>query len=166
MLLSEFKNELKAIYSNFFDGSAITVNFYKSSIFKSVIIKAYLIKDQTEAINNITLNDMFRISFQITKNDIQKEFNKNDLTDNNDLMLTNDLVIECWDKYYTIKPDNKYMAYSSKSVSFRKTSGSPQKILKTLENFFQKLHNQLHDDLKKDLIHNNHIELLKLRLKD
>jgi hypothetical protein len=167
MKISVFREEVKKIYAKYFDGSLITINYDKFSIYKNVTIHAYLVKDRSEAINGIAQNDLFTIIFSLTKSGSttdQKEFNKNDLIDD-ELILSNDLMLEKYSSYYTIKPQNKYLCYSSKSVAFRKSTGNAQKILETLNSYFQRLSQQLHDDIKNDLIHDNHIELLRKRLK-
>jgi hypothetical protein len=109
------------------------------------------------------MNDMFRIAFHIKHN--EHEFEKENYNLKDEMILPDDLSLEKWSNSYTIKPQSKYLAYSSKDVSFRKTKGNAQKIIATLDKFFSKLSLQLHDDIKNDLIHKHHIDLLKLRLK-
>ena len=161
MKLSDFRNEVKNSYAKYFDGSYIGIRFDPHSIYKNVKIGCYLVKDENEAINHITSNDMFRISFSLTKS--SGEFDKSDIVDEN-LILSDDLILEKWDFSYTVKPDNKYMVYGSKGITFRKVKGTPEKMIETLDKYFKKLNEQLHDDIKNDLIHNHHIELLKKRL--
>ena len=162
MNVAQFKDELKKVYAKYFEGSAITIN-NKSGLFRSITISCYLIKDQSEAINQITQNDMFRIRFNITQTG--DEFQRDEYLKRDDMILPGVLRIEKWSNDYTIKPQSKYLVYSSKDVYFRQTQGNAQKIIDTFEKFIQKLNKQLHDDIKNDLIHDNHIELLKLRLK-
>ena len=161
MNVAQFKDELKRVYAKYFEGSALRIES-THGIYRNIVIQCFLIKDSTEAINRIAMNDMFRISFSITHNG--NEFSRDEYIKNNEMLLPEDLRMEKYDNSYFIKPESHYHAYSQKSISFRQAQGNARKIIDTFEKFIQKLSKQLHDDLENGLIHDNHVELLKKRL--
>ena len=165
MTFNEFKNEVKQSYAKYFDGSVCNVS--KTKLYKSVWIKPYLVASVDEAINKILMNDMFNVSlaiFELDENNKSKEFEKENFA-NDDLEMDKNYSLEWSDSSYTIKPDNKYMVYSSRQVKFRKVVGSLDKILKAVDSYFKRLHESLVNDIKDDRIHENHVELLKKRIK-
>ena len=161
MNVAQFKDELKKVYAKYFNGSALRIES-THGIYRNIVIQCFLIKDSTEAINRIAMNDMFRISFSITHNG--NEFSRDEYIKNNEMTLPEDLRMEKYANSYFIKPESHYYAYSQKSIAYRQTQGNARKIIDTFEKFIQKLSKQLHDDLENGLIHDNHIELLKKRL--
>lgn len=162
MNVSQFREEAKQVYAKYFDGSRLIVES-THGIFRNIVVSCYLVKDQSEAINGISQNDMFSIRFSITNNG--NEFDREEYKKGEEMELTDTLTLESWAKEYTTKPVGPYCVYGSQDVVFRKTTGNAQHILKTLDKFFQRLNTQLHFDIQTGMIHKNHIELLTRRLK-
>ncbi len=158
MVYGEFKKELERIYNSKFNDSQCFVE--TSNFYKSIWITLFLSKNQSECANNIRDNDVFHINFRITT--VNGEF-ENNITDNTELDNM-DLVLENTHNCYTIKPDNQYCVYGSKSVSFRKTKGNTDKILKSFEKYVNRLYDSLVADLKDGIIHNNHIDIVKSKI--
>lgn len=158
MTVQQFTNEIKELYSKHLPNSAIVCD-YSYVLFPSIHIKPYLIKDKTEAHGNIVNNDLFHITFRVNK---PKGKAMTGYT--NETEINEDLEIECLAKSYFIKPINDYYVYSSKKLSFRKTTGSPEKILKALDKFFIKLVESLKDDLANDRITSDYVEIVKQKL--
>lgn len=90
---------------------------------------------------------MFSILFKITKT------------------AENNYIIENENSRYLVKPTNKYLVYESKKVAFRKTQGDEDKIITTFKKYVGNLHKALLEDLEQGNIHENHLELVKEKLK-
>ena len=163
MNVLEFKENVKNVYNKYFEGSHVDVSMNQNSIYKSIYITFSLANNINECINNIAMNDMFSITFQLEHND--DEFNRDEFQKLGYMILPENLTLEKKRAFYRIKPQEKYLAYSSKNITFRKTKGNAQKIITSLERFLKKLHDQLLEDLKNNLVHDNFIDLVNLRLK-
>ena len=90
---------------------------------------------------------MFDIIFKITKT------------------AENNYIMENIQNRYLVKPTNKYLVYESKKVAFRKTHGDENKIITTFKKYVENLHKALLEDLEQGNIHENHLELVKEKLK-
>ena len=123
---------------------------------KTIFIDCYLAKDKTEFQNNIVQNDPMKVTFAITVPD--------DITV--DDYLPDVITIESYQRCYTTKPENKYLCYDLKKVPFRKTTGDPDKILKTLDKFFAKLYDSMVDDYKNDNLTEFEAKLFKKNVID
>lgn len=140
------ENKLELVYKEFFKESKIRLS--RSSFMNKVLfIQLYLAKDEKEEINGYFDNDMFSITFEITDNG-QGNYTMEKLSSN-----------------YLIKPISKYMAYGRKQLPFRKTQGNEDKIIATFKKYVENLHEALLEDLEQDNIHENHVRLLKEKLK-
>lgn len=139
------ENKLEKIYNEYFKDSKITIS--KACLGNGVFIKLYLAKNEHEEINGYFDNDMLKIMFYLKKID-------------NDSYILENIV-----NFYHIKPTNEYMVYSTKKVGFRKTQGNEDKILKAFKKYVEKLHDAIVDDLENNRIHENHIELVKNKIK-
>ena len=125
------------MYNNYLKGSLATIREPFFSDLNYVYLDFYLASGEEEVFNNYLINDMFHISFDL--------FKKGD---------TFTLVNRS--NSYLIKPIyDTWCAYNRHKVSYRKTSGDFNKILKTLDNFFKKLTTQLKEDLNNKVISEN-----------
>ena len=160
MTIKELSIEIEKKYNFYFPKSKCFVKFSKN-LYSSIYITCFLAGDKTENICNYWDNDLFKIRFEIDNDNkpFKKEFTIDSLLPDN-LLLTNH------SKYYLIKPIyNKYNAYDSKSLKFRKSKGNCNKILNSLEKFFIELKKELISDLENDIISKiNHKKLLKNKL--
>lgn len=154
----DFLNEVKETYSNYFTDSKCDTRLI-TNLYNSIFINCYLANNKSECINGYFENDMFNVMFTIdTENGA---FGKDiDL----DSELPSNLKLEAKYKSYYIKPENEYLAYSSRKLNFRKTKGDYKKIINSLDKFFDRLSEELKTDLANDKIHSNHIDLLKEKL--
>ena len=153
MIIKEFLNQIEGSYSKYFTNSKCSARLYKG-LGRSIVIDCYLANNLNEVANRIAENDMLSISFWI--HNLPKDA---DL----ETELPEDAVITNSDKSYVIKPDNTYMAYGRKTLSYRKTAGSA-KIIKSLDKFFSNLNKSLKEDIENNLICEKHLELLKEKL--
>lgn len=159
MKINEFCTKLTETYNKYFPESKCNAIFYFANVYPSISISCFLVKNASEAINEIIQNDLFSIRFTI---DTQSgEFTKG--TTNESEISTN-LKMESNAKSYTIKPTCNYLAYSSKSLSFRKTIGNPEKIIKSFDSFCQKLRESVIESYQTGLIHPNHKSIIESKI--
>ena len=131
----EFKDIVISNYKSIFPNSACTISlgaFGKDTFF----VTYYLAGNQSEFPNGISQNDLFQISFHI----MQKTEKYGDgirLEDDTELPET--LVLSVHQKIIKTKPNNEYMAYGNVSLPFRKTVGTPEKIVDTLKVYAEKV---------------------------
>lgn len=154
MKVKEFTQEVEKAYNKYFPNSKVFVKL-STNLYRSISINCCIAGSQNEVYNNIWENDMLKLTF--TVDTLQGEFNKS-ITEESE--LPNDLKLEVHRKNYLIKPASNYLVYDGRVLKFRKTKGDSKKIIATLDKYFKNLHNELQNDLKADLIHDNHRELL------
>jgi len=154
MKINELLNQIKESYKKEFPNSKIIVELNKC-LGTSIYLKCRLSNDKSEVANGILENDMFSITFWGNL--------PNDTTLESE--VPENLTLECTDKSYLTIPEESYMCYGRRKLSYRKTTGA-EKIVKALDNFFKKLKKQLVEDLEQNKIHNNHKELLISKLNE
>lgn len=110
-------------------------------------VQLYLAQDKSEEINGYFDNDMFSIILKIRENG------------------ENDYTMEKLNSSYLIKPTSEYMAYGRRQLAFRKTQGNEDKIITTFKKYVGNLHKALLEDLEQGNIHENHLELVKEKIK-
>ncbi len=154
----QLEKELQAVYKKYFPKSKISIDG-RSNFYRSFWIKLYLAGDLSECINGYWDNDMFYISLQIDKD------GRDELPDNFRECLPEEVTLSAHGKSYHIKPENKYMAYGRTTLKFRKSTGTPEKIIKNFEVFVSRLRVQVLDDLANDKIHQNHLDLVQEKLR-
>lgn len=148
MTFAEFKEQVNALYKAEFPNSACSVS--KGALGRDTFfITFYLAGNQSEFPNRIAQNDLFNISFHILQN-VGRYDDGIEIKD--DVELPDTLILDAFDKSILTKPDNKYMAYGSISLPFRKTTGTPEKILETLKRYIAKIKSTL-----VDLYHNDQV---------
>ena len=130
MTVEEFMQDIRDTYNNYFPRSTCQVKLVRS-LGTALWIDCYLAKDASECENGIAGNDMFHISFWFP-NDFEG-LTKDDL-------VPESLTMEISQKTIKTAPENRYMAFGSESLPFRKVKGSSDKILKTLDRYFKILH--------------------------
>ena len=134
-----FCETVKILYARFFNECICDARLVRC-LGKTVFIDCYLAKDKTEFPNNIVQNDPMKVTFAITV--------PNDITV--DDYLPDVITIESYQRCYATKPENKYLYCDLKKVPFRKTTGDPDKVLKTLDKFFAKLYDSMVTDYNND----------------
>ena len=154
MKVNEFLEVIKESYRKEFPNSLIIAKLHKG-LGKSLYIKCYIAGSKEEFYNGIAQNDMLDVEFWC--HDLPKDIEiESELPEN--------ITLENNGKSYMIKPDNNYMCYSRRKLSYRKVVGIDKNI-KSLDRFFKKLKEQLIKDINYNMIHENHIELLKQKIK-
>ena len=117
----------------------------------NINIRCFLSKDETECSNRIRLNDMFSIALTISLPDLCEELPEN-------------LTLEYSYKSYLTKPTNEFCVYGRRQLKTRKTKGTPEKIIKDIDKFFNNLYSCLLEDINNNNIHENHITLLNQKI--
>lgn len=148
--MKELKEDMYLIYKTYFKDSGISIRDYSNFLGdkkESFTVSLFLAKDNTEVACGIMGNDMFHIMFNIEKSSME-----------------NNYFIEAYQKSYAIKPENQYLYYSSRNLSFRRNSGDRDKILKMFEKFVIGLKNSVIEDFNNNNIHDNFIEIVKNKL--
>jgi hypothetical protein len=158
MLVKDFTKKVEETYNRYLPASKCFARL-STNLHPSISISCFLANDKTELYNRYWENDMMNIRFSI---DTEKgEFPKDIM---NDSEIPNNLQLTIWSKSYLLKPLKSNMCYDGKQLPFRKTKGDSQKIINTLDKYFLKLHAELLQDLKNNLIHDNHKNLLISKL--
>lgn len=140
------ENKLELVYKEVFKNSKIALS--RSDLAKNVLwIQLYLAQNKQEEINGYFENDMFSITFKIRENG------------------ENDYTMEKLNSSYLTKPTSEYMAYGRRQLAFRKTQGNEDKIITAFKKYVGNLHKALLEDLEQGNIHENHLELVKKKLK-
>ena len=141
------ENKLELAYKEVFKNSKIAIMKNSFSGDNVLWVQLFLAQNEQEEINGYFCNDMFSILFKITKT------------------AENNYIIENENSRYLVKPTNKYLVYESKKVAFRKTRGNEGKIITAFKKYVGNLHKALLEDLEQGNIHENHLELVKEKLK-
>lgn len=153
MKYAEFAEKMTAEYNGKFPKSHIDIKPC-SLCGKMIYISLYLSENEKECLYHIAGNDMFHIRFMI---DLPDNFNFE-----SDEMPEN-MAMENQMNNYKIIPENKYMAYASRKISYRKTAGA-EKIIKAFGKFTDKLYQSIIDDRNAGNIHENYIDIVNRKI--
>lgn len=169
MTVGEFIDQVKQIYNEYFPNSECVAQNRKIMGLEYLMIRWYISKDISEVAHNIRDNDMLHITFNIDLEDNTESgrmYNVSiyDNSNKNDMPMPGTITLEVQDNMYFIAPENQYLAYSHRKLPFRKTTGTPEKILSTLKKYAEKLHGMLADDLANGVIHKEHEDLVRSKL--
>lgn len=150
MKFAEFKNNIESKWAKKFNGKCDVEICRMCGRFIWIEMRL------SEKIDVCKQNDIFQIRFMI---DLPDNFNESE-------NLPEKLTITSSARCYKIKPENiKYLAYESRAIPFRKTTGTPEKIIQVVGKFIDKLYEQFTADYKNGNITNNYIEIVKENLK-
>ena len=141
------ENKLTEVYEGIFKNSKIAITKNSFSGDNVLWIQLYLAQNKQEEINGYFENDMFSITLKIRENG------------------ENDYTMEKLNSSYSTKPTSEYMAYGRRRLAFRKTQGNEDKIITAFKKYVGNLHKALLEDLEQGNIHENHLELVKEKLK-
>ena len=141
------ENKLTEVYEGIFKNSKIAITKNSFSGDNVLWIQLYLAQNKQEEINGYFENDMFSITLKIRENG------------------ENDYTMEKLNSSYSTKPTSEYMAYGRRRLPFRKTRGDEDKIITIFKKYVGNLHKALLEDLEQGNIHENHLELVKEKLK-
>ena len=154
MKIKEFNKKVVECYGKYFDGSLCDSKIY-TCLGKSLYIQCYLANNEKECAFGYFDNDPLKIKFNINLSD--------DVTEESE--LNNNLILENYCKEFYTKPSESYLCYGHKSISFRKTTGDADKIIKSLDRFFKKLHDAIIEEYNKDNLKEEHKKLFEKRVK-
>ena len=141
------ENKLTEVYEGIFKNSKIAITKNSFSGDNVLWVQLYLAQNEQEEINGYFDNDMFGITLEIRENG------------------ENDYTMEKLNSSYLIEPTSEYMAYGRRRLPFRKTRGDEDKIITTFKKYVGNLHKALLEDLEQGNIHENHLELVKEKIK-
>lgn len=154
MKFAEFTENINQVYSGKFAHSACIVRPYKC-LGRCIYIDCMLAENLNEVSYGIAGNDMFKISFCI---DLPDNFNFE--TDE----LPENLTMEAKANSYVIKPENEYLYCNLKKIPYRKSKGTPEKLVSVFGKFVDKLHAQLVEDLNGGNIHKDFKTLVETKI--
>jgi hypothetical protein len=154
MKYSEFAEKLTEIYNGKFTESKLYIKPW-NQFGKSISIVPSLAGNIDECINRIAGNDMFHIKFDI---ELPENFNfeSDDLPEN--------MVLKNLANSYLIIPENKYLCYGRRKISYRKTTGTAEKLLEAFGKFTDKLYQSIIDDRAAGNIHENYIDIVNRKI--
>lgn len=130
MTNGEFLSRIKEAYAQQFPDSVCNASLKKMLGDPFCDVKCFIAGDISEISNQIAGNDLFHIWFLLG------DFDTVDL----EAPVPASITLDPQQKTIKTKPDNKYMAYGSEKLPFRKTTGDADKILKTFDKYFKILH--------------------------
>lgn len=158
LTVNELLQGIEKSYRKYFTDSKCIVQL-DTKLYNSIFIKCLMANNKNEVHGGYFENDMLHISFMI-----DAEGKELDKTITIDSVLPENLQIKVLDNSYLIKPENNYLCYSSRKLSYRKTKGNADKLLKTFDKWFKKLSEELKKDIESNNIHDDHINLLNSKI--
>lgn len=153
MTIEEFMQEVKDIYAKHFPDSHCNVQLTKN-LGCAIFIDFYLAKDSSEVSHGYAVNDMFQCGFDIFLEG-RKELND---------LMPDSMVLEAMKSVIKIRPENRYLAYDTVKIPFRKTTGNAKKILAALEKYVTRLASIVHAEYDKDTISDGYKNLLDSKI--
>ena len=130
MTNGEFLARIEETYNKYFPDSICKATLKKMLGDPFCDVKCFIAGDISEIDNKIAGNDLFHIWFLLDG------FDTVDLN----APVPTSITLDPQQKTIKTKPDNKYMAFGSEKLPFRKVTGNVDKILKTFEKYFKVLH--------------------------
>lgn len=132
MKFEQFKESVEAVYHGKFPLSYCRCFIYKC-MGKSLVIDCLLAENRTECTSAIASNDMFSISFSIVLPDGWEKEDE----------LPENLVMEAWGRKIRVKPQELYLYCNYLKIPYRKSKGSPDKLVTVFGKFVDKLYSDL-----------------------
>lgn len=159
MLVSEFLLGAEAIYHKYFPRSKCNAAF-DTHLYRSISIQCYLANKKEDCPNNYFMNDMFKILFFIQTDD-GRQFPGN-IDENSE--LPENLQMEAFKSFYSIKPSQPFMAYESKKMPYRKVKGTPEKLLCVFGDYCGRLRDEIIKDFFDGLIHKDYADIVNAKV--
>lgn len=154
MTYGEFKSQIENTYKQRFPNSGISISL-GALRGNTCIIRLYLGENRSEFINGIAENDILHVGFVIYQSE-NAYGNNPKLTDDSELPDT--LIMEVRQNYIMTIPDG------STRLPYRKTKGSPEKIIQVFSKDIDILKQTLEDLYNEGKIHDNHKEIVEKKL--
>jgi len=154
MKFNEFKNTITEEYNKVFPNSRIDVSLFKA-VGRSITIRCYLAKDNTEVSHNIWENDMFKFLLDIRLPD---KFEDDD-------ELPEEMTIEALSRSITLKTNDPIYYCSYRKIAFRRTTGNADKICNTFKKFIDNVHKAVKEEINNNNIHKSYIDIITDKIK-
>lgn len=154
MTIEQFLQSVRDLWAKYMPNSVVFAQLGSPrGIYRGyVTIVPKMAKDKSEVYNKIWENDILNVVFSI---DLGQDYETEDKN------LPDTITMEPNHKSFMVKPKNPAYAYDSFKFGFRKTVGTPQKILQTLDKYFKTIRDELKKALGNDQITDNYKELLQ-----
>ena len=154
MTFEEFKARLQEIYHAKFPNSLCSVKLVKM-LGRAITIDCFLANDVSELSHGYWQNDMFKISFWI--HDMPKNFETTDIMPNT-MTLTNN------SSYIAITPPDRFLAYGSVKIPFRKTVGNADKIINAFKKYVDRLYDIVNQQIAEGNIHKDYQNIVNAKM--
>lgn len=154
MTFNEFKDKIIEIYHSKFPKSHCSVKLVKM-LGRAITIDCFLANDVSELSHGYWQNDMFKISFWI--HDMPKNFETTDIMPNT-MTLTNN------SSYIAITPPDRFLAYGSVKIPFRKTVGNADKIVNAFKKYVDRLYDIVNQQITDGKISNNFVDIVNRKI--
>ena len=151
MKFAEFKTQIEETYKSKFGKSHVKCHIWKC-LGKSIIaIDMRLAENLRECPYQIADNDMIRAGFLIRLPDRWTE--ENDLPEN--------LTMEAIKATIKIKPVESWLYCSGRKISYRKTTGSAEKLILAFGKFVDRLHTAIVEEYNNNNLLDFDMELVR-----
>ena len=140
MTIRDFCTKIKDSFYGYFENSHCDARLVKM-LGNTIFIDLYMAANANEEPHGISQNDMFHCSFSIYLHN----YIVSDITEDTDMDEIGDLTLECTDHYILVKPENRYMAYGTVNIPFRKATGNTTKLVTAFDRFVGKLYTTVCD---------------------
>jgi len=152
MKFNEFKEKIENEFDGRFNQSLCSCRIFRC-LGKSITIDCKLGKDASEWNNGIAMNDLMHVSFIIALPDGWAEEDE----------LPEILVMESSEHEIKTKPENDILYCDYKRISYRRTAGNPEKIVKTFGKFVEKLHEAVMSEYQSDNLLDYDMKLIEIK---
>ena len=152
MKFNEFKERIENEFNGKFNQSLCTCKIFRC-LGKSITIDCKLGKDASEWNNGIAMNDLMHVSFIIAMPDGWAEEDE----------LPEIMVMESSEHEIKTKPENDILYCDYKRISYRRTAGNPEKIIKAFGKFVGKLHDTVMMEYQSENLLADDMELVETK---
>ena len=152
MKFNEFKEKIENEFDGKFNQSLCACRIFRC-LGKSIIIDCKLGKDASEWSNGIAMNDLMSVSFIIALPDGWTEEDE----------LPEIMVMESSEHEIKTKPENDILYCDYKRISYRRTAGNPEKIIKAFGKFVGKLHEAVMTEYQSENLLADDMELVETK---
>lgn len=150
MFFEDFKKRIENTFNKKFTDSLCVCDIFKCCG-KAIYIDCTLGKDEKEYAHGIKQNDCMHVSFMIFLPDDWKE----------DQELPEKMLLESQSHNFYIKPFDPCFYCDYKNVPYRKTEGSPEKIIDAFGKFVRKLFESMKSEYLANNLFDRDMELVK-----
>lgn len=169
MTIDEFISQVKEIYSKYFPNSECYARNLKTLGMEYIRIGWFLSADASECPHNIRTNDLLHVDFTIDLEDNTEsgklyEMWTYDNSHKNIGYMPSTITLEINDKIMFCKADRRNMAYSYINFPFRKTTGTPEKILATLDKYANVVYTTVSTCLADGKIPDDRVEFVRSKI--